>query len=86
MADEQIQEGFEVFVYEADKPFAAVRRASSHGKRELVISFLNRQPASGRTIALNARHSYRRVATRSRSLAPRASSARKSIVRSGCLQ
>jgi hypothetical protein len=32
-----IQEGFEVFVSDHDKPFGAVRQVSRHGRGELVI-------------------------------------------------
>ena len=37
MANEQIQEGFEVFVSDDDKPFGAVRHAPSRGKPEFVV-------------------------------------------------
>jgi hypothetical protein len=37
MANEQIQEGFEVFVSDADKPFGAVRQVSPHGRTELRV-------------------------------------------------
>jgi hypothetical protein len=37
MANERIQEGYEVFVSEADKPFGAVRQVSPHGRPELVV-------------------------------------------------
>jgi hypothetical protein len=51
MANEQIQEGFEVFVSDTDKPFGAVRQAPSHGKRELIVYVEN---AGDFTIALHA--------------------------------
>lgn len=37
MADECIQEGFEVFVSDDDKPFGAVRQVKPHGKPEVVV-------------------------------------------------
>ena len=37
MADERVQEGFQVFVSDADKAFGAVRQISPHGRRELVV-------------------------------------------------
>jgi hypothetical protein len=37
MADEPIEEGFDVFVHDGDKAFGAVREVSPHGRPELVI-------------------------------------------------
>jgi hypothetical protein len=37
MTNEQIQEGFDVFVHDGDKAFGAVRQVSPHGRPELVI-------------------------------------------------
>jgi hypothetical protein len=37
MADERVQEGFQVFASDADKAFGAVRQVSPHGRRELVV-------------------------------------------------
>ena len=37
MADERIEEGFEVFVSDDHNPFGAVRQVKPHGKPELVI-------------------------------------------------
>jgi len=37
MVNEQIEEGFEVFVSDDDKPFGAVRQVSPHGKEGLVV-------------------------------------------------
>jgi hypothetical protein len=51
MANEQIQEGFEVFVSDADKPFGAVRQVSPHGRTELVVYVEN---AGDFPIALSA--------------------------------
>jgi hypothetical protein len=51
MVNEQIQEGFEVFVSDADKPFGAVRRVSPHGRSELVVYVEN---AGDFTVALSA--------------------------------
>jgi hypothetical protein len=51
MVNEQIQEGFEVFVSDADKPFGAVRRVTPHGRPELVIYVEN---AGDFTVALSA--------------------------------
>ena len=51
MANERIQEGYEVFVSDADKPFGAVRQVSSHGRPELVVYVEN---AGDFTVALSA--------------------------------
>jgi hypothetical protein len=51
MANEQILEGFEVFVSDADKPFGAVRQVPARGKRELVVYVEN---AGDFTIGLDA--------------------------------
>ena len=51
MANEQIQEGFEVFVSDADKLFGAVRQVSPHGRTELVVYVEN---AGDFTVALSA--------------------------------
>jgi hypothetical protein len=51
MANEQILEGFEVFVSDADKPFGAVRQAPSRSKRELMVYVEN---AGDFTIGLDA--------------------------------
>ena len=51
MTNEQVQEGFEVFVTDADKPFGAVRRVSPHGRPEVVVYVEN---AGDFTIALGA--------------------------------
>ena len=37
MINERIQEGFGIFVSDADKSFGAVRQAPPHGKSELVV-------------------------------------------------
>ena len=37
MANEQIREGFDVFVHDGDKAVGAVRRVSTHGRAELVV-------------------------------------------------
>jgi hypothetical protein len=37
MAEQAIQEGFEVFVSDVDKPFGAVRQIAGHGRGDLVI-------------------------------------------------
>jgi hypothetical protein len=37
MVNEQVQEGFEVFVSDKDKPFGAVREVGPQGRRELVV-------------------------------------------------
>jgi hypothetical protein len=51
MANEQIQEGFEVFVSVAGKPFGAVRQVLPHGRTELVVYVEN---AGDFTVALSA--------------------------------
>jgi hypothetical protein len=37
MVEQAIQEGFEVFISDVDKPFGAVHRIADHGKGDLVI-------------------------------------------------
>jgi hypothetical protein len=37
MANEQVQEGFEVFVSDDDKAFGAVRDVRPHGRAELIV-------------------------------------------------
>jgi hypothetical protein len=51
MANEAILEGFEVFVSDDDKPFAAVRRVSPHGRHEFIIYVEN---AGDFTVPLSA--------------------------------
>jgi hypothetical protein len=51
MANERIQEGYEVFVSDADKPFGAVRQVSPHGRPELVVYVEN---AGDFTVGLSA--------------------------------
>ena len=51
MANDRIQDGFEVFVSDGDKPFGAVRQVSPHGRAELVVYVEN---AGDFTIALGA--------------------------------
>ncbi len=51
MANEPIQEGFEVFVSDRDKPFGAVRKVAPHGRAEFVVYVEN---AGDFTIALGA--------------------------------
>jgi hypothetical protein len=51
MANERIQEGYEVFVSDADKPFGAVRQVSPRGGSELVVYVEN---AGEFTVALSA--------------------------------
>ena len=51
MANEQIQECFEVFVSDAGKPFGAVRQVLPHGRTELVVYVEN---AGDFTVALSA--------------------------------
>jgi len=51
MANEPVQEGFEVFVSDGDKPFGAVRQVRPHGRSELVVYVEN---AGDLTIPLGA--------------------------------
>jgi hypothetical protein len=51
LANEQIKEGFEVFVSDEDKAFGAVRQVSPHGKPEMVVYVEN---AGDFTVALSA--------------------------------
>ena len=37
MFQENVREGFEVFIHDGDKAIGAVRKFSPHGRRELVI-------------------------------------------------
>lgn len=41
MAEERIQEGFDVFVHDGEKAFGAVRQVSPKGRAELVIYIEN---------------------------------------------
>jgi hypothetical protein len=51
MADEPIEEGFDVFVSDGAKAFGAVRQVSPHGRPELVIYVEN---AGDFTVPLSA--------------------------------
>jgi len=51
MANEQIQEGYEVFVSDHSKAFGAVRQVSPHGRPELVVYVEN---AGDVTVPLSA--------------------------------
>jgi hypothetical protein len=51
MINERVQEGFEVFVSDDDKPFGAVRQVAPHGRPELVVYVEN---AGDFTIGLDA--------------------------------
>ena len=51
MANERIEEGFEVFVADGDKPFGAVRQVRPHGRAELLVYIEN---AGDFTVALSA--------------------------------
>jgi len=51
MANERIEEGFEVFVSDSDKPFGAVRQVPARGKGRLVVYVEN---AGDFSIALDA--------------------------------
>ena len=61
MANEQIQEGFEVFVSDADKPFGAVRQVSPHGRTELVVYVENAGDFTVPLSAVDAVHSEKVV-------------------------
>ena len=37
MANERIEEGYEVFISDHDKPFGAVRQVAPHGRPELAV-------------------------------------------------
>jgi hypothetical protein len=51
MANERIEEGFEVFVSDGDKPFGAVRQVRPHGRAEILVYVEN---AGDFTVALSA--------------------------------
>ena len=51
MANERIEEGFEVFVADGDKPFGAVRQVRPHGRAEIQVYVEN---AGDFTVALSA--------------------------------
>ena len=51
MVSERIEEGFEVFVADGDKPFGAVRLVRPHGRAELLVYVEN---AGEFVIALSA--------------------------------
>ena len=64
MADEQIEEGFEVFVSDADKPFGAVRRVSPHGRPELLVYVENAGDFAVALGAVKAVHSQKVIVDR----------------------
>ena len=51
MVSERIEEGFEVFVADGDKPFGAVRQVGPHGRAEILVYVEN---AGDFTVALGA--------------------------------
>ena len=51
MAIEHIEDGFEVFVSDGDKPFGAVRQVGPHGRAEILVYVEN---AGDFTVALSA--------------------------------
>ena len=51
MANERIEEGFEVFVSDGDKPFGAVRQVRPHGRAEILVYVEN---AGDFTVPLDA--------------------------------
>ncbi|HEY4263764.1 MAG TPA: hypothetical protein VGM72_00475 [Micropepsaceae bacterium] len=56
MTNEQIQEGFDVFVHDGDKAFGAVRQVSPHGRPELVVYVENAGDFSIPLTAVDAIH------------------------------
>jgi hypothetical protein len=59
MANEQIQEGFEVFVSDAAKPFRAVRQVSPRGRTELIVYVENAGDFAVALSAVKAVHSQK---------------------------
>jgi hypothetical protein len=59
MADEPIQQGFEVFVSDDNKPFGAVREVSPHGRPELVVYVENAGDFTIPLTAVKAVHSQK---------------------------
>jgi hypothetical protein len=59
MANETILEGFEVFVSDDDKPFAAVRAISPHGRPEIVVYVENAGDFTVPLGAIKAVHSQK---------------------------
>ena len=59
MANEQIEEGFEVFASDADKPFGAVRRVSPRGRPELLVYVENAGDFTVAFSAIEAVHSQK---------------------------
>ncbi len=57
MADGRIQEGFEVFVSDEDKPFGAVRQVEPHGRPEMVVYVENAGEFASALGAITAVHS-----------------------------
>ncbi len=64
MANEPIQEGFEVFVSDHDKPFGAVRQVSPHGRPELVVYVENAGDFTVALAAVKAVHSQKVIVER----------------------
>jgi hypothetical protein len=66
MAEDTIEEGFEVFVSDHDKPFGAVRRVANHGKGDLVIYVENAGDFSVPRAAVSAVHAQKVILNRAR--------------------
>ena len=64
MVNEPIQEGFEVFVSDSEKPFGAVRRISPHGRPELVVYVENAGDFTVARSAVNSVHSQKVIVDR----------------------
>jgi hypothetical protein len=59
VANEQIQEGFEVFVSDDNKAFGAVRQVRPHGRPELVVYVENAGDFTIAFAAIKAIHSQK---------------------------
>jgi len=64
MANEPIQEGFEVFLSDHDKAFGAVRQVAPHGRRELVVYVENWGDFTVALEAVKAVHSQKVIVER----------------------
>lgn len=59
MINERIEEGFEVFLSDTGKPFAAVRSVAPHGRSELIVYVENAGDYAIRFKAVTAVHAQK---------------------------
>jgi hypothetical protein len=63
--EEDVRQGFEVFIHDGDKAIGAVRQFSPHGRRELVIYIENAGDFVVPLGAVKAVHSHKVILNRS---------------------